>query len=414
MVSCKRIFVAQNLSYSVTLKNTLLEFGDEMCKKEASATRRRTTSCMAQLSLERAERHSSRDMAKAEQCNDEPVMSMQAMSSSVDSSSKALAPKAPERRMLEESDVMEPDPIEAVEEADTTPSVEATTAAPSGSQCFQPCPLQATQGKPKWADQEDEPEGTETSLFLWQVTEAPATTRSIQPSLQPTTPPMVQDAPSMLMEAQLGAGASSSTQHLWQHRAMAAPPSATTAAPQPSTPAVPAAVPASSSWESWTQLRWQLRPSVTTAAPTVMMPAPRPAVPPAPAAAVQIPQLVVPLPMLDDGATTLMIRNVPMQYSQVDLIEELNMAGWEAHYDFLFLAMNARRDTNRTMAFVNFRSHDLALAFARDFANHQWRRHHVAGAHCVQADVQGRVANLTRWQANGGHRGQRQLPFSSP
>lgn len=64
--------------------------------------------------------------------------------------------------------------------------------------------------------------------------------------------------------------------------------------------------------------------------------------------------------------TTLMIRNVPSQYTAEEIINE-----WpnEGDYDFLYVPYNARTQENLTYAFVNFTSHALAVEFKQ-----QWQK----------------------------------------
>lgn len=90
--------------------------------------------------------------------------------------------------------------------------------------------------------------------------------------------------------------------------------------------------------------------------------------------------------------TTLMIRNVPSQYTAEEIINE-----WpnEGDYDFLYVPYNARTQENLTYAFVNFTSHALAVEFKQ-----QWQKKYLT-LHSTKkplnisfADVQGCYENL--------------------
>eukprot|EP00440_Ansanella_granifera_P057895 gb/GFBE01062761.1/.p1 GENE.gb/GFBE01062761.1/~~gb/GFBE01062761.1/.p1 ORF type:complete len:372 (+),score=62.72 gb/GFBE01062761.1/:1-1116(+) len=68
------------------------------------------------------------------------------------------------------------------------------------------------------------------------------------------------------------------------------------------------------------------------------------------------------------GYTTLVVRNIPARYNQEMLLHEF---GWEdATFDFLHLPYSFRDQRTMGYAFLNFRTHELALEF-------QERRHHT-------------------------------------
>lgn len=92
------------------------------------------------------------------------------------------------------------------------------------------------------------------------------------------------------------------------------------------------------------------------------------------------------------GETTLMIRNIPSQYTPEALMRE-----WpnEGTYDFLYLPFNSQAQRNLTYAFVNFTSPAFAIEF-----KHMWQKMRLK-QFAVQkplnigfADVQGRDENL--------------------
>jgi len=49
-----------------------------------------------------------------------------------------------------------------------------------------------------------------------------------------------------------------------------------------------------------------------------------------------------------------MVRNIPKQYYQSDLLNELDQAGFDDKYDFLYLPMDTHNQTNVGYAFINF------------------------------------------------------------
>lgn len=92
--------------------------------------------------------------------------------------------------------------------------------------------------------------------------------------------------------------------------------------------------------------------------------------------------------------TTLMIRNVPLMYTQ-----ELLMQEWPADgaYDFLYLPRTCTGQTNLSFAFINFISEANAMAFRE-----MWQKRRLANfssrkpLNISYADVQGLEANLAQ------------------
>jgi hypothetical protein len=92
--------------------------------------------------------------------------------------------------------------------------------------------------------------------------------------------------------------------------------------------------------------------------------------------------------------TTLMIRNIPVMYTQEALVLEWPNNGL---YDFFYLPWSCSQQRNLTYAFINFTSHQAALNFKS-----RWQKQRLAQFTARKplniscADVQGRDANL--WQ----------------
>jgi len=82
-----------------------------------------------------------------------------------------------------------------------------------------------------------------------------------------------------------------------------------------------------------------------------------------------LPDPVAPMPELADGKkrTTVMLRNMPNNYSRTMLLELLDAEGFAGQYDFLYLPMDFQSRASLGYAFINFTSSDSAEAFWRVF-----------------------------------------------
>jgi len=82
-----------------------------------------------------------------------------------------------------------------------------------------------------------------------------------------------------------------------------------------------------------------------------------------------LPDPVVQMPELADGTkrTTVMLRNMPNNYSRTMLLELLDAEGFAGQYDFLYLPMDFQSRASLGYAFINFTSSDSAEAFWRVF-----------------------------------------------
>jgi len=82
-----------------------------------------------------------------------------------------------------------------------------------------------------------------------------------------------------------------------------------------------------------------------------------------------LPDPVAPMPELADGKkrTTVMLRNMPNNYSRTMLLELLDAEGFAGQYDFLYLPMDFQSRASLGYAFINFTSSDSAESFWRVF-----------------------------------------------
>lgn len=94
--------------------------------------------------------------------------------------------------------------------------------------------------------------------------------------------------------------------------------------------------------------------------------------------------------------TTLMVRNVPNLYSQIDLIEELNELGFTGAFDFLYMPVDKASKASVGYAFVNFISPGWALRCETLVQGHKFTRHGKNKEASISvAHMQGLAANIT-------------------
>jgi hypothetical protein len=94
------------------------------------------------------------------------------------------------------------------------------------------------------------------------------------------------------------------------------------------------------------------------------------------------------------GATTVMIRHIPVKYNQRMLIREINGHGFSGKYDFIYLPMDQRSHANRGFAFVNFFTADIAMQFYTTFEGNALRHFEAELKIAIMpADLQGFEAN---------------------
>lgn len=99
------------------------------------------------------------------------------------------------------------------------------------------------------------------------------------------------------------------------------------------------------------------------------------------------------------GFTTLMIRNLPLNIMQSDVLEELDSSGFRGEYDFLYMPCDFHTGCGKGFAFVNFPRHVTALRFVD--AWHKSRRFSMQWSgptlNISTASCQGCEANRKKW-----------------
>lgn len=111
------------------------------------------------------------------------------------------------------------------------------------------------------------------------------------------------------------------------------------------------------------------------------------------------------------GFATVMIQQIPYEYLQSELMIEINNAGFEGTFDFIFLPMCQKRHGNIGFAFVNF----LSPIFAERF----YRRYHHQKLDCfdatltvnvLPADVQGFEQSVAHFYSSWHRRKRKRHP----
>eukprot|EP00931_Biecheleriopsis_adriatica_P018987 TRINITY_DN13082_c0_g1_i4.p1 TRINITY_DN13082_c0_g1~~TRINITY_DN13082_c0_g1_i4.p1 ORF type:complete len:735 (+),score=164.38 TRINITY_DN13082_c0_g1_i4:52-2256(+) len=93
--------------------------------------------------------------------------------------------------------------------------------------------------------------------------------------------------------------------------------------------------------------------------------------------------------------TTMVIKKLPKDVSQQELLEELNASGFAGSYDFCYMPGNFKSYENKGYAFVNFISVEVVRKFL-DAWNDKARFSNMPLA-VSPAEVQGLEANLKKW-----------------
>lgn len=115
----------------------------------------------------------------------------------------------------------------------------------------------------------------------------------------------------------------------------------------------------------------------------------------------------------EDDVFTVMMRNIPNKYTQRMLIDEINEAGFDGAYDFLYLPIDKESNANKGYAFLNFLRPDLAYAFKLAYDGKQMAQFKSSKIVSVApATIQGFDANyehFSRTRVNYGDADSRPL-----
>lgn len=97
----------------------------------------------------------------------------------------------------------------------------------------------------------------------------------------------------------------------------------------------------------------------------------------------------------NQGITTVMIRNIPKEYSQDELIEEVSAIMGHEPFDFFYLPWDFQHNANVGYAFVNFHRTKSAHLSMKLFAKYQFKAHPSAKlGDASPAHIQGLENNL--------------------
>jgi len=97
---------------------------------------------------------------------------------------------------------------------------------------------------------------------------------------------------------------------------------------------------------------------------------------------------------------TVMMRNLPNRVTQQQLLSEMNEAGFENQYDFVYLPIDPDTNANRGYAFINFTKSPMALAFRMHFEGQKFCKLHSRKVVSVMpATLQGFEANYAHYSS---------------
>jgi hypothetical protein len=109
---------------------------------------------------------------------------------------------------------------------------------------------------------------------------------------------------------------------------------------------------------------------------------------------------------LSPDVTTVMIRHIPHECSERQVMREINDAGFKGKYDFFYLPLDLRTRANRGFAFLNFEAPAVAQEFYTAFHGTELCNHVAEnGLVVLPAQVQGfdrNAANCLRERRSHG------------
>mmetsp|Transcript_22636 Transcript_22636/g.28002 ORF Transcript_22636/g.28002 Transcript_22636/m.28002 type:complete len:130 (-) Transcript_22636:1692-2081(-) len=100
--------------------------------------------------------------------------------------------------------------------------------------------------------------------------------------------------------------------------------------------------------------------------------------------------------------TTVMIKNIPMRFSQQDLLQMIQQRHADT-FDYFYLPMDLKTRYNRGYAYINFTEPLFILDFYLEFQGLRWNErfkdcHSTKQCSLFYANVQGKVSNITQLQ----------------
>jgi hypothetical protein len=107
-----------------------------------------------------------------------------------------------------------------------------------------------------------------------------------------------------------------------------------------------------------------------------------------------------------EGITTVMMRNLPNKYSQQMLLQEINEAGFQATFDFMYLPIDPDTKANRGYAFFNFIDPSFSWMFKMYFEGRKIGCFNSSKVVSVSAaTLQGFAANYAHYSTARVNRG---------
>jgi len=101
----------------------------------------------------------------------------------------------------------------------------------------------------------------------------------------------------------------------------------------------------------------------------------------------------------ENKRTTIMLRNIPLNYSRDQVEDLLNGKGYRGKYDLLYLPRDFDKGANYGYAFINFLEHVDADGARKEFHQFKkWGNQSVKRAVVCWATSQGRERNLEKWK----------------
>jgi len=105
--------------------------------------------------------------------------------------------------------------------------------------------------------------------------------------------------------------------------------------------------------------------------------------------------------LLDTGKTTVMMRNLPNDYTR-DMVQELlNNTGYKGKFDFVYLPIDFQRKAGLGYAFINFVDSETAAKFQKEYTGFRgWSVTSEKMCEVAWSDVQGLQTHIDRYRNN--------------